>query len=101
MPPELGQYRLSKCNSSMVRKAFPVQSSYTFTAGSAVFDEPNLVSAAGLVPVLELAERTGLSELIGEHGGLSSTQGEIWGGEPRRQADLDHRRHRLRRGQDR
>ena len=36
-------------------KAFSVQSSYTFTVGSAVFDERNLVSAAGLVPVLRLA----------------------------------------------
>jgi hypothetical protein len=43
-----------------------VQSSHTFTLGSAVFDEQNLVSAAGLVPVLELAEQTGLSRLIGE-----------------------------------
>jgi len=51
MPPELGQYRLLKSSSSLVRKAFPVQSSYTFTVGSAVFDEHNLVSAAGLVPV--------------------------------------------------
>jgi hypothetical protein len=51
-----------------------VQSSYTFTVGSAVFDEPNLVSAAGLVPVLELAEQTGLSELIGEHVVLPSTR---------------------------
>ncbi|MDQ2837160.1 MAG: IS1380 family transposase [Actinomycetota bacterium] len=30
---------------------------------SAVFDEPNLVSCAGLVPVLGLAQRAGLSEL--------------------------------------
>jgi hypothetical protein len=44
-------------------KALSVQSSYAFTAGSAVFDEPS----AGLVPVLELAEQTGLSRLIGEH----------------------------------
>jgi Transposase DDE domain group 1 len=51
-----------------------VQSSYTFTVGSAVFDEPNLVSAAGLVPVLELAEQTGLSRLIGEHVVLPSTR---------------------------
>lgn len=29
-----------------------------------VFDEPNLVSAAGLVPVLELAEQAGLSRLV-------------------------------------
>jgi hypothetical protein len=51
-----------------------VHSSYTFTAGSAVFDEQNLVSAAGLVPVLELAEQTGLSRLIGEHVDLPSTR---------------------------
>jgi hypothetical protein len=51
-----------------------VQSSYTFTPGSAVFDERNLVSAAGLVPVLELAEQTGLSRLIGEHVDLPSTR---------------------------
>ena len=51
-----------------------MHSSYTFTAGSAVFDEQNLVSAAGLVPVLELAEQTGLSRLIGEHVVLPSTR---------------------------
>ena len=50
-----------------------MQSSYMFTVGSAVFDERNLVSAAGLVPVLELAEQTGLSELIGEQVDLPST----------------------------
>jgi Transposase DDE domain group 1 len=55
-------------------KAFSVHSSYTFTAGSAVFDEQNLVSAAGLVPVLDLAEQTGLSELIADHVELPSTR---------------------------
>jgi hypothetical protein len=44
-----------------------MQSSHTFTVDSAVFDERNLVGAAGLVPVLELAEKTGLSESIDEH----------------------------------
>ena len=39
-----------------------------------MFDEPNLVSAAGLVPVLELAEQAGLSRLIGEHVDLPSTR---------------------------
>jgi hypothetical protein len=34
---------------------------------SAVFDDPNLVSAAGLVPVLALADRAGLRELAEEH----------------------------------
>ncbi len=31
------------------------------------FDDPNLVSCAGLAPVLELAERAGLHELVAEH----------------------------------
>jgi hypothetical protein len=51
-----------------------VQSSDAFTAGSAVFDEQNLVSSAGLVPVLELAEQTALSRLIGQHVDLPSTR---------------------------
>ena len=51
-----------------------MQSSHTFTVDSAVFDERNLVSAAGLVPVLELAEQTGLSRLIVEHVDLPSTR---------------------------
>ena len=51
-----------------------MQSSHTFSVGSAVFDELNLVSAAGLVPVMELAEQTGLSRLIGEHVTLPSTR---------------------------
>ena len=32
-------------------------------AVSAVFDDPNLVSAAGLVPMLRLAQQAGLAEL--------------------------------------
>lgn len=51
-----------------------MQSSHTFTAASAVFDEYNLVSAAGLVPVLELGEQAGLSELIDAHVDLASTR---------------------------
>ena len=34
---------------------------------TAVFDDPNLVSCAGLAPVLQLAERAGLQDLVGEH----------------------------------
>ena len=33
----------------------------------ATFDDPNLVSRAGLVPVMALAQRAGLDELAGEH----------------------------------
>ncbi len=34
---------------------------------SADFDDPNLVSCAGLAPTLALAERAGLGDLIGQH----------------------------------
>jgi DDE family transposase len=34
---------------------------------TAVFDDPNLVSCAGLGPVMRLAERAGLQRLAGEH----------------------------------
>ena len=78
-----------------------MHSSYTFTADSAVFDEQNLVSAAGLVPVMELAEQTGLSRLIDEHVQLPSTRVKSGGGQPGRQVDLDHRGDGLRRGQHR
>jgi len=36
---------------------------HTRPVGSAVFDEPNLVSAAGLVPLMALARRAGLAQL--------------------------------------
>jgi hypothetical protein len=44
-----------------------VQGSHAWRGDSAVFDEDNLVSHAGLVPVLELAEQAGLSHLLDEH----------------------------------
>ena len=44
-----------------------MQGSHAWRGGSAVFDEDNLVSHAGLVPLLELAEQTGLSQLLDEH----------------------------------
>ena len=34
---------------------------------TAVFDDPNLVSCAGLAPVLQLAERAGLQQLVADH----------------------------------
>jgi hypothetical protein len=39
-----------------------------------IFDDDNLVSFAGLVPVMTLAERAGLSELIGERVRFRSTK---------------------------
>jgi hypothetical protein len=44
-----------------------VKLSHTLVATSAVFDDPNLVSSAGLVPVLALADQAGLQELAQRH----------------------------------
>ena len=41
--------------------------SHTLRATSVVFDDPNLVSSAGLVPALGLAESAGLRDLADEH----------------------------------
>jgi hypothetical protein len=40
--------------------------SHSFPAISAVFNDPNLVSCAGLAPTLALAQRAGLSDLVAE-----------------------------------
>jgi len=42
---------------------------------SALFDDPNLVSRAGLVPVMGLAERAGLRALVREHVTVSAKAG--------------------------
>ena len=41
----------------------------------ASFDDPNLVSRAGLVPVMALAERCGLAGLVREHVTIASRTG--------------------------
>jgi hypothetical protein len=41
--------------------------SHDFPALSATFDDPNLVSCAGLAPTLALAHRAGLADLVGQH----------------------------------
>src|SRR6188768_4040919 len=52
-----------------------MQLCHTSRATSAVFDDPNLVSSAGLVPVLALARTVGLHELAGEHLSVPSDKG--------------------------
>ena len=44
-----------------------MQASHAWRGDSAVFDDDNLVSHAGLVPLLELAEQAQLSRLLDEH----------------------------------
>jgi hypothetical protein len=53
-----------KIRFSQRQEALPLQLSHTWSAATPVFDDDHLVFYAGLVPVLALAERTGLSRLI-------------------------------------
>src|SRR3954468_22955393 len=64
VPPELGEWVLRRTDQPGSREDLSVRVSHRFTAGSARFDEDNLVSDAGLVPLLGLAEQTGLAEII-------------------------------------
>src|SRR4051812_12963341 len=64
VPPELGRWVLRRTDRPGSREALSVRVSHRFTADSARFDEDNLVSHAGLVPLLGLAEQTGLPEII-------------------------------------
>ena len=41
----------------------------------ASFDDPNLVSRAGLVPVMALAQRAGLADLVGRMSGRADRAG--------------------------
>ncbi|MBA3800994.1 MAG: IS1380 family transposase [Geodermatophilaceae bacterium] len=52
-----------------------MQLCHTSAATSAVFDDPNLVSSAGLVPVLTLAQSTGLQELAQQHLSVPTDKG--------------------------
>ena len=57
-----------------------MQLSHTVRTTSAVFDEPNLVSAAGLVPVLALAEAAGLRALAQQQLTVPTDKGANAGG---------------------
>ena len=52
-----------------------MQACHSAAAVSATFDEPNLVSCAGLVPVLRLAERAGLPAAAQRRVGLPASAG--------------------------
>ena len=59
-----------------------MQLSHEFVGAVAVFDDENLVSCAGLVPVLELAESAGLSDLVAGKVRLRSTRVRSAGANP-------------------
>jgi hypothetical protein len=50
-----------------IGRTLSVRLSHGWRRSTAVFDDENLLSCAGLLPVLELAEQAGLSELLDEH----------------------------------
>ena len=52
-----------------------MQVSHTPAAVSASFEEPNLVSAAGLLPVMRLAQGIGLRELVDERLSVPTDKG--------------------------
>jgi hypothetical protein len=64
MPLRAGRLGLATVPSTTTRKGISeVQLSHTGKSTSAVFDDPNLVGSAGLVPVMRLAARAGLAGL--------------------------------------
>jgi hypothetical protein len=44
---------------------------------SPVFDDPNLIGSAGLLPLLRRAERAGLDDLLGKHLSVPSPSGPV------------------------
>src|ERR1700682_4231002 len=52
-----------------------MQLSHTRPVAAARFDDPNLVSYAGLVPIMALAEQSGLLELADEHLSVPTDKG--------------------------
>src|SRR2546428_4770283 len=55
---------LVKIQSSLVEEALGVRLSQPWRRAAVRFDEQNLVSCAGLVPVMQLAEDAGLHDLV-------------------------------------
>src|SRR4051794_11861884 len=65
MPLWGGRIGLATVRSDQLRRGIrQVQASHKV---SAVFDDPNLLGSAGLVPVMRLAERAGLHVLLEQH----------------------------------
>src|SRR3954452_4718246 len=76
MPLPAGGLGLAAASIDSPRKGTSgVRLSHIVGLTSAVFDDPNLVSSAGLVPTLALADRAGLRELAEEHLSVPSDKG--------------------------
>jgi Transposase DDE domain group 1 len=76
MPLRTGRIGLIEGPNSTSRKGIlQMQLSHTHPVRSAVFDDPNLVSSAGLVPMLVLARSAGLQRLADQHLSVPTDKG--------------------------
>src|SRR5680860_517155 len=76
MPLRTGRIGLIEGPNSTSRKGIlQMQLSHTRPVRSAVFDDPNLVSSAGLVPMLVLARSAGLARLADQHLSVPTDKG--------------------------
>ena len=67
VPSELGRWELLKLPSSSREDTSQVRLLHELAKIDVTFDDPHLVSRAGLVPVMALAQRAGLDSLVEEH----------------------------------
>jgi hypothetical protein len=67
VPSELGRWELLKLPSSSREDTSQVRLLHDLAKIHATFDDPDLVSRAGLVPVMALAQRAGLGSLVAGH----------------------------------
>lgn len=76
MPLRAGRLGLATVQIGSTRKGISeVQLSHTAKSTSAVFDDPNLVGSAGLVPVMRLAAEAGLADLADQLLSVPSDKG--------------------------
>jgi hypothetical protein len=67
VPSELGRWELLSFQIPSGEDTSQVRLLHSLAKIHATFDDPNLVSRAGLVPVMALAQRAGLADLAGDH----------------------------------
>src|SRR3954451_19745497 len=72
------EFLMDPCN----QKALEVKLPDGWSRATPVFDDENLVSCVGLVPLMGLAEQTGLSELISDKVRLRATRVASAGANP-------------------
>ena len=67
MPSDLGEWEYLTLQFPVREDTLQVRLLHSPAKTHAAFDDPNLVSHAGLVPVMALAESAGLGDLVAEH----------------------------------